>query len=88
LIGELYLDGGDAERAVERLGRAVREPHVLRSMMFGKLAQARAALGQTDAARDAIAQARNELKINRNANVAEYIDAVASELDGADTPSS
>lgn len=88
LIGEIYLDGGDAERAVARLERAVREPHVLRSMMFGKLAQARAALGQTDAAREAIAQARSELKVNRNANVAQYIDAVASELAGADSPTS
>ncbi len=88
LLGELELDAGDAQSAVAKLSKAAREPHPLRPMMLGKLAQAHARLGELDQAQAAIDRALDDLGARSDANQRRFVEAVAAELDAVGTPSS
>ncbi|MFK7887480.1 MAG: tetratricopeptide repeat protein [Gammaproteobacteria bacterium] len=83
LMGELVLDAGDASAAEAYLLKAVSDVHPMAAMMLAKLAEARLAGGDTDAATAALEQARAAQRTNAVPGLEARFEALARQIAAA-----
>lgn len=84
LLGELWHERGRSADAVGPLGKAARQDHPMRALIYAALAQAQAATGAMDAARESLANARRAAAERPEAGFSERLAAVAAEIDALD----